>query len=243
MPQTFHFLTKTKEANLLDTPKRAVEDIERNISTGLGFAKDFVQRVVKGGVHKMNDREERKQVYSKDWKNSVLGVFHLLALSMAFGMSMWMRFASCYILGDVLPREQFAMVETKMYPVYSKIQAYCIGTTFIAHLWSQGSRVFTNWLELLHALNIVVALLLSMGKLLYLETLATRTKSERQKLEKDAGRGRVTTRPTSGIADDAGDPVSAATTERQKSRRKRKVKERAAVHIVYLGQMINLTCA
>lgn len=161
---------KTKVANL-DTPKRALEDIERNISTCLGSAKDFVQRVIKGGVDKTKDG---KQVYFKDWKNSMLGVFHLLALSMAFGMSMWMRFESCYILGDVLPREQFAMVETKMYPVYFRIQAYCIVTIFIAHLWSHGSRISTNWLEVLHALNIVAALLMSMGKLLYLEPLATR---------------------------------------------------------------------
>lgn len=37
---------------------------------------------------------------------------------------------------------------------------------------------------------------------------------QRVKLEKDAGRGRVTSRLTSGIADDAGEPVT-ATTERQ----------------------------
>lgn len=164
---------ETKGADL-DTPKRAVEDIERNISTGLGSVKDFVQRVIKGGVHKIKDGEEWKQVYSKDWKNSMLEVFHLLALSIAFGMSMWMRFVSCYILGDVLPRQQFAMVETKMYPVYFRIEAYCIGTIFIAHLWSHGSRVFANWLEVLHALNIVLALFMSMGNLLYLEPLATR---------------------------------------------------------------------
>ncbi|XP_074369448.1 uncharacterized protein LOC141710827 [Apium graveolens] len=194
----------------------------------------------------------------------MLGVFHLLALSTAFGMSMWMRFVSCYILGDVLPRQQFAMVETKMYPVYFGIQAYCIGTIFIAHLWSHGSRVFANWLEVFHALNIVLALLMSMGKLLYLEPLATRTKSERQKLEKDTGRGRITTQPSSGIADHAGDPVSATTErqeeaegERQTCRLSEKLKTlnkisshlnlmtimSLAVHLVYVGQMINVTCA
>ncbi|KAL1820547.1 hypothetical protein ACET3Z_015416 [Daucus carota] len=204
---------KTKGADL-DTPKRVLEDIERNVSTGLGSAKEFVQRVTKGGMQNTEEGVKGKHGYSKDWKASILGVLHLLGLSMAFGMSMWMRFVSCYILGDVLPRKQFALVETKMYPVYFRIQACCIGIVFTAHILSHGPRVFSNFLEVLHALNITVALLMSIGKILYLEPLATRIKSRRQKLEKDAGRGRVTSRPSSGIADDAGDPVT-ATTERQ----------------------------
>lgn len=83
-------------------------------------------------------------------------------------------------------------------------------------------------------------------------------------MEKDAGRGRVTSRPTSGIADDAGDPVS-ATTERQEEaegesetrRLSAKLKNlnkissylnmmtimSLTVHLVYVGQMINVTCA
>lgn len=83
-------------------------------------------------------------------------------------------------------------------------------------------------------------------------------------MEKDAGRGNITTRPSSGIADDAGDPVS-ATTERQEEaegeretcRLSEKLKTvnkisshinmmtilSLAVHLVYVGQMINVTCA
>lgn len=84
---------------------------------------------------------------------------------------------------------------------------------------------------------------------------------QRVKLEKDAGRGRLTSRLTSGIADDAGEPVT-ATTERQEevqpetetsavSEKLRTLNRLSsyvngmtlmslALHLVYLGQKIQV---
>ncbi|KAL8133709.1 uncharacterized protein LOC141712635 [Apium graveolens] len=180
---------------------------------------------LKGGAHMVREMAETdtiktqrsitrslKDMLSSGQINSMIGVLHLLGFSIAFGMSMWVTFASSNILGEALPRQQFGMLQSKVYPVYFKVQACSIGVAFIAHLY--GRRFLLNRWEVINVTNIVIAMLLSLVNLLYLEPRATQVMFQRVKLEKDAGRGRVTSRLSSGIADDAGEPVT-ATTERQ----------------------------
>ncbi|KAF1002378.1 uncharacterized protein LOC141701546 isoform X2 [Apium graveolens] len=181
---------KIKDSAVLDTPKRAVEDIERNVS----MIGDTVIEAAR--------------------MNSLIGVVQLLGFSMSFGMSMWMTFVSCYILGDALPREQFGMLQSRVYPIYYKIQAYSIGVALIAHLFSYCKQIVSSNADIFYSVNLVMCLLMSLVNFLYLEPKATQIMSERFKEEKEEGRERVTSHPRSGIADDAGDPVS-ATTEHQ----------------------------
>ncbi|KAL1808640.1 hypothetical protein ACET3Z_025630 [Daucus carota] len=180
---------KVKDSGAMDTPKRAVEDIQRNVSM-------------------IGDTIEAPRM------NTLMGVVQLLGFSVSFGMSMWMTFVSCYILGDALPREQFGMLQSKLYPIYYKIQAYSTGVALMAHLFSRGKKIVSSSAEIFYSINLVMSLLMSLGNFLYLEPKATQIMSERFKVEKEEGREGVTSHPRSGIADDAGDPVT-ATTEQQ----------------------------
>ncbi|WOH08685.1 hypothetical protein DCAR_0728130 [Daucus carota subsp. sativus] len=180
---------KVKDSGAMDTPKRGVEDIQRNVSM-------------------IGDTIEAPRM------NSLMGVVQLLGFSISFGMSMWMTFVSCYILGDALPREQFGMLQSKLYPIYYKIQAYSTGVALMAHLFSRGKKIVSSSAEIFYSINLVMSLLMSLGNFLYLEPKATQIMSERFKVEKEEGREGVTSHPRSGIADDAGDPVT-ATTEQQ----------------------------
>lgn len=140
---------------------------------------------LKGGAHMVREMAEKSAIKTqrsitrslKDMLlcsggiNSMIGVLHLIGFSMAFGMSMWVTFASSYILGDALPTQQFGMLQSKVYPVYFKVQAGSIGVAFIAHLY--GRRFFLNRWELINVTNIVIAMLLTLVNLLYLEPRAT----------------------------------------------------------------------
>lgn len=145
----------------------------------------LVSDSLKGGAQKVREMAEKTTIKTqkstterlKDMLlysggiNSIIGMVHLLGFSMAFGMSMWVTFASSYILGDALPTQQFGMLQSKVYPVYFKVQACSIGVSFIAHLY--GRRFILNRWEVINATNIGIAVLLSLVNLLYLEPRAT----------------------------------------------------------------------
>ncbi|KAK5771476.1 hypothetical protein PVK06_047680 [Gossypium arboreum] len=56
--------------------------------------------------------------------NKVMGIVKLLGLAIANGMSVWVTFISNYILAGQLPRQQFRVVQSKIYPVYFRAMPY-----------------------------------------------------------------------------------------------------------------------
>ncbi|KAK1386871.1 hypothetical protein POM88_015049 [Heracleum sosnowskyi] len=203
--------TKDSGHRMRETAKRAGDLASDGLKGGAHMVREMAEKsTIK--THKSLTRSLKDILYSGGI-NSMVGVLHLLGFSVAFGMSMWVTFASSYILRDALPRQQFGMLQSKVYPVYFKVQACSIGVALIAHLY--GRKFLLNRWEVINVTNIVISVLLSLVNLRYLEPRATQVMFQRVKLEKDAGRGRVTSRLTSGIADDAGDEPVTATTERQ----------------------------
>ncbi|MBA0783361.1 hypothetical protein Gotri_001089 [Gossypium trilobum] len=65
--------------------------------------------------------------------NTIMGIANLLGLATTYGMSVWVTFISSYILAGQLPRQQFGMVQSKIYPVCFRAMAYSIGLAFLAN--------------------------------------------------------------------------------------------------------------
>ncbi|XP_073146982.1 uncharacterized protein [Henckelia pumila] len=122
--------------------------------------------------------------------NSVSGVLHLLGFAAAYGMCVWVTFASSYVLAAALPRHQFGMVQSKIYPVYFKAMAYCVGMALFGHLLNQRKRLSTVSVGMFQSYNLVLSLVLVLVNLLYLEPRATKVMFERMKMEKEEGRGK-----------------------------------------------------
>ncbi|KAF7465560.1 transmembrane protein 205 [Marmota monax] len=55
----------------------------------------------------------------------LIKVVHLLVLSGAWGMQMWVTFASGFLLFRTLPRHTFGLVQSKLFPFYFYISMGC----------------------------------------------------------------------------------------------------------------------
>ncbi|MBA0632390.1 hypothetical protein Godav_001141 [Gossypium davidsonii] len=83
-----------------------------------------------------NKSEQVENVQEKAMEealNTVMGIANLLGLATAYGMSVWVMFISSYILAGLLPKQQFGVVHSKIYPVYFREIAYSIGLAFLAN--------------------------------------------------------------------------------------------------------------
>ncbi|PPR93357.1 hypothetical protein GOBAR_AA27315 [Gossypium barbadense] len=74
-----------------------------------------------------------KYMTSMEALNKVMGIVKLLGLAIANGISVWVTFISNYILAGQLPRQQFRVVQSKIYPVYFRAMPYSIRLTFLAN--------------------------------------------------------------------------------------------------------------
>ncbi|KAK2970913.1 hypothetical protein RJ640_007604 [Escallonia rubra] len=126
---------------------------------------------------------------SRETMDYLMGVVNLLGFSTAFGMCVWVTFVSSYVLADALPRQQFGMLQSKIYPVYFKAMAYAVGVALVGHLLSQRRRMFSSTFEILQGWNLLASLMMVLANLLYLEPRATKVMFERMKMEKEEGRG------------------------------------------------------
>ncbi|KAK9270299.1 hypothetical protein L1049_025877 [Liquidambar formosana] len=162
---------------------------------------------VKDGAHKIKEESKKDlsevmrrgrevaydavtYVVSAESVGSFAGVIHLMGFAMAYGMCVWITFISSYVLAGVLPRQQFGMVQSKIYPVYFRAMAYGVGVALLGHLLSQRKRWLSSKADLLEGYNLVVSLLMVVINLKYLEPRATKVLFERMKVEKEEGRGK-----------------------------------------------------
>ncbi|KAL7086349.1 hypothetical protein ACP275_14G333600 [Erythranthe tilingii] len=118
--------------------------------------------------------------------SSLIGVMHLLGVAVAYGMCVWVTFASNYVMGrGVLPRQQFVMVQSKIYPLFYKAMASSIGMALLGHLF----RRFPTSLGV-QAFNLIASLVMTLVNMLYLEPRTTKVMFERMKKEKEGGVGK-----------------------------------------------------
>ena len=104
----------------------------------------------------------------------------------AYGICVWVPFISSYVQSRTMPRQQFAVVQSKIYPVYFRAMAYSIALAFLAHFLAHRN---TNS-DMLQSYNLLASLATLFLNYLYLEPRATKLMLERIKIEKEEGRGR-----------------------------------------------------
>ncbi|KAI3684554.1 hypothetical protein L6452_33778 [Arctium lappa] len=191
-------VVKVENWDPVDSPKRIGEDIERNVSRKVEQGVDEVKETLKNVQETRLDellRRSKKLVrdvflmFSLEKTKAVISWCHLLGFSMAYGMGVWFTFVSSCVLGKCLPkRESSEMVMNKVYMVYFRAMAYCVGGALIGYVVSQGRKGILVWnkMEMFQGFNLVCALFMILINLIFLEPQATKLMMERNKIkEKD----------------------------------------------------------
>lgn len=210
-------------------------------------------------------RRGQEVAAAMDW---VAAVVHLLGFSTAYGICLWVTFVSGYVLAGTLPRQQFGMVQSRIYPVYFRVTAFSVGVALVGHLLGRRGKLFTSKSEMLQGFHLLGSLLMILINSFYLEPRATKVMFEKMKSEKEEGRERVdpvSVIPARGTA--AAETIAtppASTPEKQdlekvnsrivkSNERLKKLNAYSSLlniltlvaltwHLVYLGQRLHLSC-
>ncbi|MCE3216789.1 hypothetical protein HAX54_008070 [Datura stramonium] len=189
---------KEKSKDVADTTKTKTEHVKGEISEKAEQVKGSARKVEEEGKKDLKDilRGGREficdvfvYIFSLERLRPVMRLAHLLGFAVAYGMCIWVTFVSSYVLARALPRQQFALVQSKIYPVYFKAMTYCVAPAFLGHFVSQKCRSYTNSAEAIQGFNLVASISMLLVNLLYLEPRATKVMFQRLKLEKEEGRG------------------------------------------------------
>jgi hypothetical protein len=111
----------------------------------------------------------------KGFHLSLIRLLHLFTFSIISGSAMWVTFVSGLILSTSLPRQQFAYVQSRIFPIYLTILAtgelvLCLLHSLL-HPWFSADR-----LERWQLQNIVWTLIATLFNLLAVEPRETKVK-------------------------------------------------------------------
>ncbi|KAK4413370.1 Transmembrane protein [Sesamum alatum] len=220
---------KRRVHDAVDTTKKVKEDAEREASRKMEGTKEMVSEKAEEWIENASGRvretaskvkKEGQKELSEILRNarevavdvfnymlppervaSFMGILHLMGFAAAYGMCVWVTFASSYVLAGALPRQQFAMVQSKIYPVYFKAMAYSVGMALLGHLMmslSQRKGLFPVSAGMFQGFNLMASLAMILANLLFLEPRASKVMLERMKKEKEEGQA---TEPTGRVVD------------------------------------------
>lgn len=216
---------KEKTAEKAQDGKECAQESLNKVKHTVKEAKDSGKTIMSGVVHNITEKSEEvtedvvektkestkhasnrvitflnhAKRYISDEVTALMGVVGLMGFGTAYGMCVWVTFISSYVLARVLPRQQFGVVQSKIYPVYFTAMAYSIGLALLGHLLAHNRRLLTNRAEMFQAYNLLASILMVLVNLLYLEPSATKAMFESMKIEKEEGRGREI--PTAGFSE------------------------------------------
>ncbi|KAI3726578.1 hypothetical protein L1987_66376 [Smallanthus sonchifolius] len=191
-------VVKVKNFDVVDSPKRIGEDIEGNMTGKVEeSAKETVENVTRMGEKSLDEILRKLKdvthdviwyLVSRDKIDAVAGLVHMLGFSTAYGMCVWVTLISSYILGRHLPKQQFGVVQSRIYPVYFKAMAYCVSAALFGYLASKKYGILRSMIRF-QCLSLFSALLMVLTNMILLEPRATMMMYERMKIEKEEGRG------------------------------------------------------
>ncbi|XVF73987.1 hypothetical protein PTKIN_Ptkin13bG0025800 [Pterospermum kingtungense] len=236
-----------------------ISEVENAREKAMKEAKENTERVASKAKTRANKLfDGLKYLTRMEALNSVMGIANLLGLATAYGMSVWVTFISSYVLAGVLPRQQFGVVQSKMYPVYFRAMAYSIGSALLGHLLGSSNKS-----HMFQAFNLLSSLVMVLFNAMYLEPKATKVMFERMKMEKEEGRGRddLVAEPPS-VTNSAATKTKETPSPEQEvvmnriarlNERLKKLNTKSSLlnvltlmaltwHLVYLGQRLNFNC-
>ncbi|KAG1331105.1 putative transmembrane protein [Cocos nucifera] len=178
-----------KVVNETEAAAAAASDLRRNLTDITRRARDVAYDAI-------------VYVGAPETASTAAAVAQLLGFATAYGTCVWVTFASSHVLATALPRQQFGLVQSKLYPVYFRVVAYGVGVAWLAHFLGQDRRSVA---ERLQGYNLLGSFVLVLVNMLFLEPKATKVMFERMKVEKEEGRGR-------DMADVLVEPASTTTT-------------------------------
>ncbi|URE24231.1 Transmembrane protein 205 [Musa troglodytarum] len=188
--------TKDAMEKVVESAEETGQDISRNIS---GIAKRVEHRAEKtaretrGNLTDILRRAKEVAfdaavyVWAPETGQAAAAILHLLGFATAYGACVWVTFVSGNVLATALPRQQFGLVQSKLYPVYFRLVAYSTALTLVAHFLGRDRRILA---ERVQGYNLLGALVLVLVNMFFLEPKATKVMFERMKIEKEEGRGR-----------------------------------------------------
>ncbi|CAN8291883.1 unnamed protein product [Cochlearia groenlandica] len=116
-------------------------------------------------------------------------VVSVIVIAAAYGMCVWVTVVSSHLLGSVLGRQQYGVVQSKLYPVYFKAISVGILVGLLGHVISRRRKVFTDAVEMWQAVNLLCSVLMVEVNASFVEPRATKAIFDRIKVEKEEGRG------------------------------------------------------
>lgn len=143
---------------------------------------DFPASSITAGVtsgHRMEEGED---------PGSLIKVVHLLVLSGAWGMQMWVTFASGFLLFRSLPRHTFGLVQSKLFPVYFHVSLGC-ALINLCILAPQRAWIHLSLWEASQLALLLLSLTLATINARWLEARTTAVMWALQTVEKDRGLG------------------------------------------------------
>ncbi|OIT27099.1 PREDICTED: uncharacterized protein LOC109214423 [Nicotiana attenuata] len=141
---------------------------------------------------------------------SLMGMVHFLGFALAYGVCIWVTFISSNILARAMPKQQFAMVQSKIYPVYFKTMTYGVATAFFGHFMSQRHRYYyANRAETIQGFLFLASICTNLINSFVLEPRSSKVMTERIKLEKEEGKGKdiFSVEPSTSSVDALKDPT------------------------------------
>ncbi|XAR55649.1 hypothetical protein NMG60_11035790 [Bertholletia excelsa] len=176
-----------------ETSKTMGEDAVKNVSRTVDRARGKAEKT----AEEAGEMAERVKERMKETVGISASVVHLLGFTTSYGMCIWVTFISSYVLVGVLPRQQFGMVQSKIYPVYFRAMAYGVLVAFLGQLYlsHQHQKLFSKTPEMFQCCNLLASFSMLLFNLLYLEPRATKVMFQRMKVKKEEGRGKDESTP------------------------------------------------
>ncbi|KAJ3687807.1 hypothetical protein LUZ61_016971 [Rhynchospora tenuis] len=190
------FQAKEKSKEKFSEMKEEVRDKASHFKEGIKETTEKAGDIAEETAQNLTDIVRRARDVAYDMASYVArpkmgramwAVAQVLGFATAFGTCVWVTFIASHVLASVLPRQQFGMVQSKVYPVYFRAVAYGIAVAFVAQFFGRGRG---SLVEKLQAYNLLIALGMVLVNMLFLEPTATKVMFERMKAEKEEGRGR-----------------------------------------------------
>ncbi|KAG8378471.1 hypothetical protein BUALT_Bualt08G0140600 [Buddleja alternifolia] len=214
---------KEKVSEKVEGAKETASDKAKEAEQMIEKASDKVKEGAKEGQKELGEifRHAREvvgdvlaYVASPERLAPVTGVLHLMGFAAAYGICVWVTFASSYVLAGALPKQQFAMVQSRIYPVYFKSMAYGVGAALLGHLMNQRKSLWPIGVGMFQGFNLMASLAMIFVNLMYLEPRATKVMIARMKKEKEEGRGKEghTIETRAGVVDSTAETAGRGTT-------------------------------
>lgn len=166
-------VVKLEEWDPIDSPKRIGEDIAQNASLKMEQGVEEVKETVESVMETRSNEVLTRSKTLVSWCH-----LHLLGFSIAYGMGVWIMFFSGCVLAKCLPKEECAMVLSKVNVVYFRAMGCSVGVALFGFLVSQGIReVLSKKMEMFQGFNLVCALAMTLINLIFLEPQGTKVKT------------------------------------------------------------------